>query len=443
MMLHIRTLSKRNVLGYSRIFGLTIIILLTFVGGPLAFQIIQGAWDSSDIPVRYKKHVPSSMYDAIDAAALGWSAVEPSKFQYEAYGGFGPLVDVVLDGGIGTYSKAFIYGYTVYDEPNLFRITSADIIIDTGYNWWVDAWTQGPVGRPNLNTAMLHEFGHALGLEDSGDTSAVMLHGVHQVVSHERRSISPDDKAGLRYIYGQAGIICEQNNKPAIANTYRPGQGLINWHYVTNLASSEGLIDRDSGQGFVSLGRKINDAIDVNPMIRTKADRLAENLARDMHASLSDGNGYAIPLTASRLKEIDAFIETLESQGVIDFKLNEFRNLLQASEGRSFWSLFSDIAYNKTITVPALHQNTPNPFNPNTVIDYEVPENAYVRIQVYNLTGQLVRTLMSQNVPMGKNRVAWDGKDDSGRAVGTGVYIYRFEIPSLSYVNHKKMALLR
>ncbi len=73
-----------------------------------------------------------------------------------------------------------------------------------------------------------------------------------------------------------------------------------------------------------------------------------------------------------------------------------------------------------------LGQNHPNPFNPVTTIEYNLPFRAPVTIEVFNTLGQKVRTLVNETKPAGQYRIEWDGHDNSGRMVATGVYLYRF-----------------
>ena len=72
-----------------------------------------------------------------------------------------------------------------------------------------------------------------------------------------------------------------------------------------------------------------------------------------------------------------------------------------------------------------LGQNYPNPFNPSTVIPYEIPTPTHVRLEVFNLLGQRLATLVDGVRPAGAHTAQWDGTDAAGRAVGAGVYIYR------------------
>jgi len=72
-----------------------------------------------------------------------------------------------------------------------------------------------------------------------------------------------------------------------------------------------------------------------------------------------------------------------------------------------------------------LHQNVPNPFNPSTVIRYDLASPSRVELQIYDLAGHLVQTLRSGDEPAGRHEVSWQGRDASGRSLATGVYFYR------------------
>ncbi|OVE79465.1 hypothetical protein BVY01_02455 [bacterium I07] len=72
-----------------------------------------------------------------------------------------------------------------------------------------------------------------------------------------------------------------------------------------------------------------------------------------------------------------------------------------------------------------LGHNYPNPFNPNTVIPYQIPELNHVVIEIFNLVGQKIRTLVDEQKQAGLYSILWDGRNDSGQLVSNGIYIYR------------------
>lgn len=88
-----------------------------------------------------------------------------------------------------------------------------------------------------------------------------------------------------------------------------------------------------------------------------------------------------------------------------------------------------------------LFQNFPNPFNPSTTIKYSVPNNGRVRIRIYNNLGQAVRLLVDEFNSIGERTVIWDGKDNDGRKVATGVYYYQLEMENS--FSTKRMILVR
>ena len=73
----------------------------------------------------------------------------------------------------------------------------------------------------------------------------------------------------------------------------------------------------------------------------------------------------------------------------------------------------------------ALLQNYPNPFNPSTIIPYQLPAPAHVRLEVFNVLGQHVATLVDREQPVGWHTATWHGTDAAGRAVAAGLYLYR------------------
>jgi hypothetical protein len=72
-----------------------------------------------------------------------------------------------------------------------------------------------------------------------------------------------------------------------------------------------------------------------------------------------------------------------------------------------------------------LANNYPNPFNPQTIIEFKVPHNGQVTLNIYNMLGQRIRTLLNETRPAGSYKILWDGRDDFGRVVATGVYMYQ------------------
>ena len=89
----------------------------------------------------------------------------------------------------------------------------------------------------------------------------------------------------------------------------------------------------------------------------------------------------------------------------------------------------------------SLEGNYPNPFNPSTTIAYSLNSEAHVNIEIYNMKGQKVRTLMNEHQTAGKHIVVWNGKDDSNKSTASGVYFYKMQAGNFQQT--KKMILMK
>lgn len=92
------------------------------------------------------------------------------------------------------------------------------------------------------------------------------------------------------------------------------------------------------------------------------------------------------------------------------------------------------------IAATALHSNYPNPFNPETTISYDLKEPAEVRLNIYNLKGQLVKTLVNSEQTAGKHNVVFSARDNRGNKLSSGIYFYRLRAGD--YVKTRKMMLM-
>ena len=107
----------------------------------------------------------------------------------------------------------------------------------------------------------------------------------------------------------------------------------------------------------------------------------------------------------------------------------------------------TELEHITNITSFSLFQNYPNPFNPVTTIKYDLPEDSFVHLDIYDLLGREVKTLLNEVVKAGYKVVSWEGKDNNGNPVSTGMYIYRLTVNSAEsnegILVVRKMVLLR
>ena len=103
---------------------------------------------------------------------------------------------------------------------------------------------------------------------------------------------------------------------------------------------------------------------------------------------------------------------------------------------------FSPIVSVETPTMKTtLYQNYPNPFNPTTTISFYLPGREHVVLVIYDVQGRRVRTLFDKNADFGRHDITWDGKDDRGVPVSSGVYFYRLVVGKTQLT--KKLTILK
>ncbi len=88
-----------------------------------------------------------------------------------------------------------------------------------------------------------------------------------------------------------------------------------------------------------------------------------------------------------------------------------------------------------------LAQNVPNPFNPTTQLGYQIAADVRVTLAVYDVAGKLVQTLVDKQQSAGGYTETWDGHDNKGRLVSSGVYFYR--LTAGDYVQTRRMVMLK
>jgi hypothetical protein len=119
-----------------------------------------------------------------------------------------------------------------------------------------------------------------------------------------------------------------------------------------------------------------------------------------------------------------------------------------------YWGrVITGVAPERTASIPehySLSQNYPNPFNPVTIINYQLPigNSQFVSLKVYNILGQEVKSLVNESQTPGGYAVQWNGTNNHGAQVSTGIYFYRLEVNGVgssrdNFVQVRKMLLLK
>jgi hypothetical protein len=128
------------------------------------------------------------------------------------------------------------------------------------------------------------------------------------------------------------------------------------------------------------------------------------------------------------------------SEGAVQLKTVDLRDLNNNKDEVTLPGQGGETPFVPVTT--ALLQNHPNPFNPTTTIAFDVAVAGDVRIEIYDVSGTLVRTLVNGSQGVGRHVATWDGRDGTGNQVHTGVYFYRMTAPGYTS-QAKKMLLLK
>jgi hypothetical protein len=161
----------------------------------------------------------------------------------------------------------------------------------------------------------------------------------------------------------------------------------------------------------------------------------SDSMSSEYHGSvvgaMGSSNDYGLVLTDFPLY----FLDETDAGSLVDAVMELFEEPMSIGEG------------GEPLTFPrvfSLSQNYPNPFNPSTTIKYDIPlggNSIPVEILVYDIRGRFVRKLVDQEKEPGRYQVHWDGRDNRGQKVSSGVYLYRIEAGDFS--SARKMVLMR
>ena len=184
-----------------------------------------------------------------------------------------------------------------------------------------------------------------------------------------------------------------------------------------------------------------------HPNAKLKADHRgnvwATSTTDGIHVKLNDATYWP---DINGLRESNSL---LLSDGVTDIEFDNENGIAYITTNRGISALvipdeILNIEDSQIVMLPgdySLKQNFPNPFNPLTTIQYSLPIKSHVSLVLYDILGRQVRTLVNRNQDIGKKSVIWDSKNEFGKPVSAGVYLY--QIRAGEFVQTKKMVLLK
>ncbi|GAB4335361.1 MAG: hypothetical protein Kow0037_15200 [Calditrichia bacterium] len=346
-------------------------------------------------------------------------------------------------------------------EYHLNSIGNIDIL--KGYYLYFAADSSFELAVPGISldpqnfsyTIRAHRFNNISYLpEDTmGVVSAfgAIMDSIAIIQDSKGRSFIPEypNAATLTYLEPGRGYQLALKSQSDVSFTYPAVSGQMEKEFVpVVMAPPEHFIAKSSGKPYSIIVRSVTvggEKLEAGDEIGVFDGELLVGGAR------YTGN---LPLTVTAW-ESDSLLRIpgFRAGNPICFKIYKHRLGVETDAGVSFargnQQLFkgdfysvADISVEKLVPLQfQLHQNYPNPFNPETRIRFDLPTEERVQLEIYNVLGQRVKTLVSGRVSAGYHEVVWNGRNQQGRPVGSGIYVYRIQAGDHHAV--KKMVFLK
>jgi immune inhibitor A len=221
-----------------------------------------------------------------------------------------------------------------------------------------------------------------------------------------------------------------ENRQKTGYDSYIPGEGLLIWHideaksgnsqewWPGQTEANHYLVALEQADGLYQMEQNVNygDPDDVFPGV----------------LNVTDFN--TVSATTS-----DSYVDGVSFVAVSNISMNTGTAIADFEVG-----FVSDVGDDLSLNLPdqiALNQNYPNPFNPTTSIEFYTPDRGVAKLEIYNITGQKIATILDREVPAGSHTMFWDGNNQQGQSVSSGIYLYRLNINDSQET--KKMVLMR
>jgi len=252
------------------------------------------------------------------------------------------------------------------------------------------------------------------------------------------QAIANVEQGGPIYRLWTSGLASQEyylveNRQKLLNDAGLPGSGLLIWHiddaksslqnpnnqewYPGQTAANHFEVAIEQADGLYELEHNIDAGDAADPFPGTS------NVTTFSDGSTPSANSYSGAPTNVQVTNISASASTMHADLIVS---------IAADVNEGINSLPHDAN---------LAQNYPNPFNPTTTIGFDLPSAAEVKLEVFNVLGERVRTLFNGRLQAGSTSIVWDGRNDAGQSVGSGAYFYRLNTGSKTLA--KKMVLVK
>jgi hypothetical protein len=347
-------------------------------------------WSTSSIAYKINENYTPITGEgaAVQAGFVTWNNAG-SNFSFQ-YGGATSITGSGFDGTNailwGTTSGSLATNYYWYSGSTLLE---SDIVFDNTYIWGVGS-------DYDIQSIVTHELGHSLNLRDqygNGDLAEIMYGQIGSGTI--KRNLTTAETAGIQWIYGILPV--ELTNFTA---TTTNSVAMLIWQTATEV----------NNYGFEVQRRVVSSS--------------------KSSASNWENIGFVFGNGTSNTSHNYSFTDQKLSTGTFAYRLKQIDN------GGAFkYSQEAEV----TMSVPkvfALNQNYPNPFNPNTTITFMLAEDSHVSLNVFDMLGREVETIISGEMLAGSYSKQWNAAN-----VSSGIYFYRLQAGS--FTETKKLILLK
>jgi surface protein len=354
-------------------------------------------------------------------------------------------------------------------------VDSENVTLSLGENSpnWVNLSDNILQGEP----ADLGEYSIQLIATDGQLTTESTLHLHVENFNPEIISITdvPDDQGGRVYLQFNASYFDHHDHSGQSYNIYRHDDDLSEWVVLSSVAATgDGvyiyeattLMDSTSeSNGLTDFWVKASmheGTFESEIVSGYSVDNILPGVPEGVLASLVDNTvevtwnesideDFQYFVIEKTVNNVEEFIETSDAffldENYLSNAVHSYRIASVDHAGNQ--SEYSDVVEVAVLgidgeLIPAvftLYQNYPNPFNPTTQIKYDLPKDAMVTINIYDVLGRMIKSLLNDNQTAGYHSLQWDATNDIGEGVSAGMYIYT--IQAGEYQSTKKMVLLK